>query len=198
MHEYDQIAEWYARARDPEIGLPELEDLARQLPPQGRVLDLGCGNGIPISRFLIEEGFDVVAVDSSPEMIERYRAHFPGVPTRCQPIQEACFAAEAFDGVVAWGVLFHLSAADQRTVIFEVSKWLKPGGRLLFTSGDVEDSTEGEMNGVAFRYVSLGVAGYQELLGRAGLKLKSHASDASDNYVYVAEKVTGSGNRAGS
>ncbi|MDY7093598.1 MAG: class I SAM-dependent methyltransferase [Acidobacteriota bacterium] len=189
MREYDQIAEWYATARDPEVGIPELADFARGLPPHARVLDLGCGNGIPISRFLLQEGFDVVALDSSLEMIERYRAAFPSVPARCGRIQDAHFAAESFDAVVAWGVLFHLSEDDQRAVVRQVSDWLKPGGQFFFTSGDVQGSKQGEMNGVAFHYVSLGADGYRELLERSGMELKTHFNDPGDNHVYVAEKV---------
>ncbi len=189
MHEYDQIAEWYTAARNPEVGAPDLAALVRMLTPGARVLDLGCGNGIPISQLLIREGFDVVGLDSSPKMIERYQANFPGVATRCERVQETQFAAESFEAVVAWGVLFHLSETEQAAVIPKVSEWLKPGGRFLFTSGDAEGMAESEMNGVAFQYVSLGASRYGHLVERAGMYLEGHHSDAWENYVYIAKKV---------
>lgn len=189
MHEYDQIAAWYAATRNPKVGIPDLAAFARRLPPCARVLDLGCGAGIPISRFLIREGFDVVALDSSPEMIARYRAHFPNVPTRCERAEAATFPAASFEAIVAWGVLFHLSEAEQQTVIGKVADWLRPGGWLLFTSGDVEDTTKGTMNGVTFQYASLGVTGYHEAVERAGMRLDVCYHDEWDNYVYVAEKA---------
>ena len=189
MREYDQIAEWYVAARNPEVGVPDLTAFARRLPADARVLDLGCGDGVPISQFLTREGFDVVGLDSSPEMIARYRANFPGVPARCERVEEATFAAESFEAVVAWGVLFHLSEADQGAVIRKVSEWLRPGGRLLFTSGDVEDTSEGEMDGVSFRYTSLGVSGYRDVVERAGMHLEAEHRDEWDNHVYVAAKA---------
>jgi len=189
MHEYDQIVEWYVATRNPEVGVSDLASFARRLPPRARVLDLGCGDGIPVSRFLTREGFDVVALDSSPEMIARYRANFPDVSTRCERAEEADFPAESFEAVVAWGVLFHLSEAEQRGVIGKVADWLRPGGRFLFTSGDVEDTTEGEMNGVAFQYTSLGVSGYRDVIERVGMSLEGSHHDEWDNYVYVAEKA---------
>lgn len=189
MREYDQIAEWYVAARNPEVGLPELAAFTRGLSRGARVLDLGCGDGVPISRFLAGEGFGVVALDSSPEMIARYRANFPDVPTRCERIEEATFAAESFEAVVAWGVLFHLPQAEQRAVIRKVSDWLRPGGRFLFTSGDAEGTSEGEMDGVSFRYVSLGVSGYRAAIERAGMHLEADHRDESDNHVYVAAKA---------
>lgn len=45
----------------------------RHLPPEGRVLDVGCGTGIDAAR-LAGVGHDVVAVDGSANMVERARA----------------------------------------------------------------------------------------------------------------------------
>ena len=42
--------------------------LAEQLPSGSRVLDLGCGTGLPTARQLTDAGHEVVGVDlSSPE-----------------------------------------------------------------------------------------------------------------------------------
>ena len=62
MHEYDLIADWYARDQTHLTGLPEVQALADSLPPGASVLDVGCGNGIPLTRFLVEAGFDVLGV----------------------------------------------------------------------------------------------------------------------------------------
>ena len=189
MRKYDQIAEWYTAVRNSEVGVPEVAAFARTLPPRAKVLDLGCGDGVPISQLLAREGFCLWGLDSSPEMITRYRANFPGFSTRCERVEEVNFAAGSFEGVVAWGVLFHLTEAKQKTVIRQVSEWLKPGGRFLFTSGGTAGVSEGEMNGVAFQYVSLGASAYRRLLERAGMRLEDNYSDVWDNYVYMAKKT---------
>jgi SAM-dependent methyltransferase len=188
MQEYDQIADWYVTNRDPEAGIPTLRGFAHTLPASGRILDLGCGDGIPISQFLIREGFDVVAVDSSPEMIARYRRTFPDVPARCERAEQCTFPDDSFAAVVAWGVLFHLSEAEQRTVIEKVARWLKTGGWFLFTSGKDRGTREGTMNGVTFRYMSLGVNEYCSLMRRTGMKLEGSHHDAWENFVCIARK----------
>ena len=190
MREYDQIAEWYTATRNPEIGMADVAAFARKLPPGARVLDIGCGDGVPVSRYLVCEGFEVVAVDSSAEMVARFRANLPGVDARCERIQDAHFAPHSFVGVVAWGVLFHLARADQRATLHNVSRWLKPGGRFLFTSGDENDTREGEMNGVAFHYTSLDVTGYRRSLADTGLRLEDVHRDGWDNVAYLATKET--------
>jgi hypothetical protein len=54
--------------------------------------------------------------------------------------------------------------------------------------GEGEDTNEGEMNGVAFQYTSLGASGYRDEIERAGMRLNASHYDEWDNYVYVAEK----------
>ena len=189
MHEYDQIAEWYASTRSPTVGVPDVAAFVRPLPPGARVLDLGCGDGAPITRLLVREGFAVTALDSSAEMIRRLRAGCPGVTAQRERAEEARFPAGSFEAVVAWGVLFHLSAADQRSLIPRVAEWLAPGGRFLFTSADAEGTREGVMDGVTFQYVSLGRDEYGRLLTGAGAFLVEDYTDAWGNHTYVAAKT---------
>jgi hypothetical protein len=44
------------------------------------------------------------------------------------------------------------------------------------------------MNGVTFRYTSLGVNEYRSLIHRAGMRLEDSRHDAWENFVYIARK----------
>ncbi|MEM9664831.1 MAG: class I SAM-dependent methyltransferase [Bacteroidota bacterium] len=190
MQEYDQIAAWYGRTRSRTIGIAALAELAASLTPGARVLDLGCGDGLPLSRFLVQEGFDVVGLDSSAEMVHRFRGHLPGVAVRCESAEDAYFAEGSFEAVVAWGVLFHLSESAQESVVHNVAAWLEPGGTFLFTSAEAEGVQRGTMDGVAFQYHSLGRRRYADLLERAGLHLETDYRDEGDNHTYVSRKTS--------
>ncbi len=67
-------------------------------------------------------------------------------------------------------------------------QWLKPRGRFLFTSGEHEGTTESEMNGVLFRYISLGSLAYRRIASRAVMRLVDAHADLRENYVYIAEQ----------
>src|SRR4249920_253252 len=60
-----------------------LRRLAPRLAPGARVLDLGCGNGVPVARELARLGFEVTGVDLSPVQITRARALVPGARFVC-------------------------------------------------------------------------------------------------------------------
>jgi len=192
MHEYDLIADWYATERLGPAGIPELESLIARLPPGASVLDVGCGNGTPLTRILLDAGCNVLGIDSSPRMLERFRMNCPGTPFICAPIQSADFEGRLFDAAIAWGVVFHLPHEEQRRAIATIASVLKPGGQLLFTAGDEDGDKEGEpMNGVPFHYWSFGIDGYRELLKANGLALLDVHRDAGQNTYYLAGNDNG-------
>ena len=47
--------------------------LTENIPPCGRILDLGSGTGIPYDRYLVEGGYDVTGVDISGKHVAMVR-----------------------------------------------------------------------------------------------------------------------------
>jgi SAM-dependent methyltransferase len=191
VREYDQIAEWYASERIDQTGVPEATTLASSLPRGSLVLDVGCGNGIPITRVLLSEGHRVVGLDSSSAMIARFQQNWPVAFAVRGFVQSCPFADGAFDAAVAWGVMFHLTPDDAIRAIQNVSRILKCGAPFLFTSGDVDafEAKEGKMNDVTFRYFSYGVNSYRRILGDHDLTLVDVHADSGNNTYYLAKKA---------
>jgi SAM-dependent methyltransferase len=54
-----------------------LGELLARLPGGSRVLDLGCGAGVPAARLLVDRGHAVLGVDVSEEQLRRARANVP-------------------------------------------------------------------------------------------------------------------------
>ena len=46
-----------------------IEKAISLLPPHARVLDVGCGTGVPVSQMLSNAGLEVYGFDISPKMI---------------------------------------------------------------------------------------------------------------------------------
>ena len=72
---YDRCAMNYANQRRPTAGA-ELNLIAERLGPGSRILDVGCGAGIPVSRQLADK-FEVTGVDISSSMIGMARKNVP-------------------------------------------------------------------------------------------------------------------------
>jgi 2-polyprenyl-3-methyl-5-hydroxy-6-metoxy-1,4-benzoquinol methylase len=69
---YEELAKTFVCARNPRIGGVTVRKWSKTLPPASSILDLGCGHGVPISQVLINDGFDVYAVDASAKLITAF------------------------------------------------------------------------------------------------------------------------------
>ncbi len=147
---------------------------ARRLAGGARVLDLGCGNGLPVALELSRR-FDVTGVDLSPVQIERARALVPGARFACADMTSAEFAPGSFDGVAAFYSIINVPLDEQPALIARIAGWLAPGGWLIATVGQEPwTGVETDWRGVrgASMYYSHGAAEhYRAWFAEAGLEL---------------------------
>ena len=134
MTDYDDVADAFVAARSATIGVAAVQAWARELPAGGRVLDLGCGHGIPVARTLAAAGLAVHGVDTSPRLLAAFRDNVPGATAERADASTLEVAPDRFDGVVLWGLLFLLPPRAQQAVIRRAALALRPGGRLLMTA----------------------------------------------------------------
>jgi len=102
------------------------------------VLDIGCGRGRH-SLFLAELGFDVTAVDISPEGIEQLRNEAKKrkleskIKTLVCDMLELPFEDNTFDGVLGFHSIYHTDYAGLKTAILKITGILKESGQLYIT-----------------------------------------------------------------
>ena len=125
-----------------------LRRLTRRLTPGARVLDLGCGNGIPVARELSGR-FAVTGGDLSPVQIERARALVPGARFVCADMTSVEFEPASFDCVAAFYSIINVPVSEQLELYRRIASWLSPGGWLLAVLGKYAwTGTEDDWRGV--------------------------------------------------
>jgi len=132
---YDRMAEKYLATKDPDdpLALAALEDLASLLPSGAAVLDLGCGAGVPVTRWLADRTFAVTGVDVSARQLELARKNVPAGTFLKADMTELAFAPESFDAAVAFHSIIHVPRAEQPALLENIYRWLRPGGVFLAT-----------------------------------------------------------------
>jgi SAM-dependent methyltransferase len=95
-----------------------------------RVLDAGCGTGDIGVRIAEELGADVVAIDTSPRMVQIARER--GLVASIADVQQLPFDDGEFDCVLAAWLIYHVQ--DRVKAISELARVSRPGGRLVATT----------------------------------------------------------------
>jgi ubiquinone/menaquinone biosynthesis C-methylase UbiE len=139
---FDNIGERYDQAFPHKEGqLAAGEWLIGQLARGARVLDAGCGTGVPTARQLQEAGLSVTGIDISEVMLALARQNLPGTDLRQLDLTEIGPELGLFDAVVAFFSLLMLPRAYIPAVLARMRGVLVPGGLLAMgmVEADVDD-----------------------------------------------------------
>ena len=189
---YERHAEQYDRDRSRQLQEKAwLERFLALVRPAGGILDIGCGMAEPIACYLLEAGFAVLGIDSSPSLIAMCRKRFPHGEWRVADMRELALARR-FDGLLAWDSFFHLTMEDQRAMFPRFAAHALPGAPLLFTSGLARGEAIGSYGGEPLYHASLDPEEYEALLSANGFSVVAHeAEDAQcgGHTVWLARKA---------
>jgi SAM-dependent methyltransferase len=196
MHNpYDHIAEqWHANFRGQDYvnrTLGYVDKVLEGLPPQAKVLDLGCGTGNPIAKHIIARGFRAVGVDQSSKLLEIARTVVPEAELIHGDMVEIQFA-EKFAAAVAWDSIFHVKRKHHSAIYRKIAGSLEPGGRLMLSvggSGAEDSGAEGitsEMFGQTFFYDAYAPRLARQLLEAEGFEIEVWEVDDPSSHGHIA------------
>jgi SAM-dependent methyltransferase len=181
---YDDVADVYLeRFGASTVRQKWLDCLIDSLPAGGaRVLDLGCGAGIPVARDLAALNHIVVGVDGSAQQIARARRNVPQATFIEGDMCGLAFEANTFDAVGAFYSITHVPPPQQGALIASIAKWLKPGGRLIASlgTGPAHEWT-GKWLGTTMFFGHTGEAEALGYLADAGLTVLHSSIEKQDN-----------------
>jgi SAM-dependent methyltransferase len=155
--------------------------LHSMLPAQARMLELGCGAGLPTTRTLAQH-FRVTGVDISAQQLARARHHVPTAcfiraDTTCLAFTQACF-----DAVVAFYSLMHIPRQEHAALFRAIASWVRPGGWFLGTLGlgDLATGFEPNWLGVPMYWSSFDKDTSLRLLRDAGFAVARACEETAD------------------
>lgn len=150
------------------------------LKPSDRVLEIGCGTGLLMTR-LKDHVAELVGVDLSPGMLEHARAR--GLDVHESGANALPFEDESFDLAYSFKVLPHVQEIDG--ALAECSRVLKPGGTAILEFYNptsvrglrkalIRDRISGQTREDEVFTRFDGLSGAQEMMTRAGMRPMSH------------------------
>ena len=173
---YDALGERYGEWAASIEGDPRdrfLDDFVSLLRDGAKVLDLGCGPGVPSTKRLSGR-FSVVGVDVSERQLALARENVPNARFVCCDFADLDFPGGAFNGITALYSLTHVPREKHEAMFGKIAHWLQPGGVFLVTLsvGGTEDWV-GEFIGVTTFFSCYDADTSRQLIRQAGFELVS-------------------------
>jgi SAM-dependent methyltransferase len=169
---YNRIASQYLaeRTRDSE-DIHLLDDLIARLPDRAKVLDAGCGAGIPVAQILSDR-FELTGVDFSEAQIDLARRHVPGAQFVCQDMTKLDYPEDTFDAIVSYYAIIHIPREEHRSLFVNFQRMLKRDGFALLCLGaeSLADDIDENYLGTRMYWSHFDADTYLEMLEVTGFK----------------------------
>ena len=163
--------EWFDEHRSRDLfEKPILDQVISHLKPDAKILGIGWGMGGPIAQYFIKNGFFLTGVDGSQNLVTLAQKRFPSAKFLVKDMRQIDLK-EKFDCIILWHSLFHLTAEDQRAMFPRLTRHLKNGGILVFTSGDCASEVWSNNGGEDLYHASLSPEEYKGLIKAHNLDL---------------------------
>jgi ubiquinone/menaquinone biosynthesis C-methylase UbiE len=140
---YDAIAGRYVSYADEMGSHPRhawVERLLTRLAPSSRVLELGCGPGVPTAAKIVASGHHLVGVDISSGQLDIARRRVPRATFVQADMLDFTADDASLDAVVALYSFIHVPRHRYSDLFGRIRRWLVPGGWLLGTFGTGDSS----------------------------------------------------------
>lgn len=192
MNSYDEIAGVYLANRNKLKSGKYVQQLLKYLPKNSRVLDLGCGAGVPVDDLLLKAGHRVIGIDISSEQIELAKNNCREGEYLVGDIQDLRESEYRVDGVVSFYTIFHVPRTKQSELLKKVASFLPKGGMLLITMGDREFEGEHMLYGEKMWSSQYGTVKNHKIVESAGFKIIIDEMDNSGgerHQIILAQKL---------
>lgn len=189
---YDKMANKYLSERDKLKTAKYLQQLIKYLPKNAKILDLGCGAGVPVDDILIKAGHEVTGLDISKEQIKLARKNCPRGDYVVADIAELKLNQYQMDAVVCFYTLFHLPRTEHKKLLMIMHSFLQKNGMLLVTMGDREFEGRHVMHGEEMWSSQYGTTKNIQLVKDVGFEIIMNEIDRSGgerHQIILARKI---------
>lgn len=148
---FDLFSKDYLKIRESEFNnLTQLAFLENKLNPlqKKRILELGCGGGVPILKYFYDKSAEAWGIDFSGEMIKVAKKNLPEATFIHEDMVKSNLPTSYFDAIISFYSIFVLELNDQFKVFEKIFNALKVGGITYFSLLSEAATKQKEFNGL--------------------------------------------------
>ncbi len=139
---YSKIALKYHKQRGKYPNKKLISMFIRYIQENSKILDLGCGAGVPIVKFLANNGYKVTGVDFADGMLNLARKNVPQAKFIKMDMTKLRFKPDSFDGAVSFYAIIHVPREKHSKIYKSLHRIIKSKGIMLVNASG-SDNWEG-------------------------------------------------------
>ena len=109
-----------------------LQEFISLINEKGKVLDVGCGAGLPYTKYL-SDYFEVIGIDISEVQIDRAKKNVPKAQFYVKDMTKLDFSENTFVGILASYSIIHVPREEHYDLFVNFHRMLKSNGIALIT-----------------------------------------------------------------
>ena len=118
---YNLAADNYAVGRDMFKNSKYLDIFDEKIKPGSIILDIGCGNGNPVDKYLSDHGHSIIGIDISEKQIELAKKNFPNQTFELKDMSEVQMGKFRVDAVVSFYAIFHIPNVEHARLFEKIN-----------------------------------------------------------------------------
>jgi len=144
-----------------------LDRLIFGLSDRAKILDMGCGTGIPYDRYLGDKGFQITGIDFVGNHIEMAMENVPeGTYVECD-FTKMNLNKASFSAIVSFYAVFHVPKEEHEYLLHQMDSLLESGGMILMTLGtQYGDSFKDDWCGTSMVWSSHAIDTYRRMFAQ--------------------------------
>ena len=178
-----------------EMELYFLQSLASKVGEGAKVLDLGCGIGLPFDKFLVDKNIQVTGIDISQKHVDLSKKNVPEGKFIKGDFSRFDFGNEKFDGIISFYAIFHIPREEHKDLFIKMNQLLAEKGLILVTLGTSasEYGEEADWCGAPMAWSTYEPEAYKQMLDETGFqimeeKFEGKPGDEEFHYWVLAQK----------
>ena len=170
---YARIAEKYAKQRHIYPNKSLLAKFTRCVPKKSRVLDLGCGAGMPIAKYLCDKGYNVTGIDLADGMVRLARKNVRKAKFMKMDMTRMVFPSNHFDAAVSFYAIIHIPRENHSKIYRKLHSILRPNGIMLLNAAGTKawEETVNDYMGVPMFWSFYGPKRTESMISKEGFEI---------------------------
>lgn len=164
------------------------------LPKQGRILDVGCGCGKPITKFFYDQGFEIEGLDISPNQIAKAKRNLEKSKFTTAEMTSYQYPQNYYDGLICLHSLENTERIFHKNTLKKFNQSLKPGSPILISLNTLPfEGIKPLTKEIQMFYSNFSLPDSIKLINESKLLIifKKYISVVNKKYLYVIAKKEG-------